>query len=1826
MRFLLWFLCVLFFVHDVTAEEAGAKESYITKGVDKLSSHKASVTAESEPSSFVGNVNTIFGNLLLPSVDLTVQSPVPLPVIRYYNSQSTRCLWMYGMGMSSNYPLGIQGGELDDEGHYAYMIAEEDGGSIVSCAARVHHDEMTFYLEPATIHEGLTNAGGNEIGARTNLKNLHYKLKMKGGYHGQREVGSWTAYLPNGGEREYHTAPEFDVAVNLRREKKPNGNSVEYSYHGGNWIGGQPKEIRAVGDKETLSWLKIDYDKKKNHIDVTASNGKTLCYSYSMVKTEKFGLVPFIKKVTSTDIPDTSYEYDEVGHQEYLSKVSFPDGRFVKYKYDKQGRVIEQRAPIGKDNAVQTLFRYEYKDYHTNVWDARNVKSTFWFSSKKRLTRVEKELNGEMYRGEQLIWGSYDHISKGSRDESTEGNLLAKTVYGSDKKSHSCLQYTYDSHGNVIQETLFGNLTGNGKKSFDVSKDGEPEDKKLERYSKYYTYSKDRFHRLTEATEDDGSRVVFRYKPKTDLLSAKYTYDGKKIRVREFFEYDENAVVVKKIIDNGSSEERSDLTGVTERRITDITPVRKKTAYGVGQPESIIEMYYDVAAKETRWLNCHVFSYNQAGLVTREQVFDAHHHKKYTLYNSYNKKNKLIEHVDAIKRKTTYRYDENLNKTREQLVGSGVCTTFEYDHADRVIAVHEHFSDNSSFDTTFAYDAAGNKTAMTDKFGERTWYEYDDVNRLTKIVYPYTVSTNETTIRPTITKRYDLFDNVSEETDQNGHKTCFEYTIRNTPSLITYPDGTTEQFEYNVNGTLAWKKEKNGTKTIYTYDFLKRVVKTEKLDAEGKSLSTTSNEYDAFHCISSTDPMGYTTVYQYDGAGRLSNIIRATKKKKERTEYLYDTLGRRRVTRQYLDDKTYLTTIEERDCIDRVTEVKTEAPSGKLLSWKKFTYDIRGNCTEYDSYSSMKSYSATKTSYDVKNQPSSITDALSHTTKTTYNYAFDNGRQQKVLQKTTTDPLGMRTIETMDAFGRLESIEKFSPKKALLSRTIFRYDGKGNKTSETQELYSNGVRTGTYRIEWAYNAVDQVITMVEQPRTAEEKRTSYTYNKAGLLKNIYQPNEVSLYHTYDGLSRLSTLEASDKSIFYEYTYDRNNNPITIKDKVSGHVLEKTYDVWGRERSEMLFPDLAIRYSHDALGRVTKYQCFDHVVEYRYNDGTLSDVIRKDNNGKEHYRHHYSSFDMEGNVTKAELINNLGAALFSWDALGRNTSIKTPYWNEALKRFDAVGNLLEASFTDGAGTAECAYSYDDLYQLKHESGVITASYQNDSIANRLKKNDNVYTINTLNQLLSNGEGSFSYDKNGNVTQIVTPQRTLRFSYDGLNRLTAIEEPKKFQVKFLYDAFHRRIRKDVFTWKGSWKKRDRYRYVYFGQREIGALDSSNNVVEFRTLGVGKGAELGAAIAIELHDTLFCPIHDHRGNVTALINAKKQVAESYRYSAFGEEKIFDQSGNSISESSLHNPWRFASKRVDSETGLSFFGRRYYLASTGRFITADPVGFGDGPNLYAYTHNSPLMLVDPYGLTAMEDESIIGSEFAEGFIEAEKHPFNTFASDAMYLLEIPKAINSFDFSHISEVLRGSSRDEMVQFAARRSGEVTSIALLACPLGEIRKLVISTLFRSAKVVASWAARRAATRAATKAAEATVEKTAAVYAEQVGKRSKFFQNARIHPGKQGKHISGTNSYKTLSEEERATKSLLTTNENPTDLLREAAGNGTWTTSGAPWEVGGKEVFDFRRPIGIWKGKEGTISLPSTRGTVHYKANAEAHIVPAHPQELHTHVFNQMVPP
>jgi RHS repeat-associated protein len=61
---------------------------------------------------------------------------------------------------------------------------------------------------------------------------------------------------------------------------------------------------------------------------------------------------------------------------------------------------------------------------------------------------------------------------------------------------------------------------------------------------------------------------------------------------------------------------------------------------------------------------------------------------------------------------------------------------------------------------------------------------------------------------------------------------------------------------------------------------------------------------------------------------------------------------------------------------------------------------------------------------------------------------------------------------------------------------------------------------------------------------------------------------------------------------------------------------------------------------------------------------------------------------------------------------------------------------------------------------------------------------------------------------------------------------------------------------------------------------------------------------------------------------------------------------------------PFKYTGRRLDPETGLYYYRARYYSASLGRFLQADPIGYGDDMNMYAYVGGDPVNATDPSGM----------------------------------------------------------------------------------------------------------------------------------------------------------------------------------------------------------------------------------------------------------------------
>ncbi len=273
---------------------------------------------------------------------------------------------------------------------------------------------------------------------------------------------------------------------------------------------------------------------------------------------------------------------------------------------------------------------------------------------------------------------------------------------------------------------------------------------------------------LLVVEEHPGLEYRYSYHPDTDLLSAKYTiYDGK-IRMREFYGYDDYAAPNLEIVDDGSGIERHDLTDVTERRIKQIT----NTDYPPkGLPFIICEKYLDLNThSEVLTKKIENYYSGQEGWLRVQCHTDCYENLAYKLEWKYDWQGNPIQEMDALGQTITRAYDENKNITHETT--SGKTKRFTYDFMDRCIREEEQWDDGTVLVQTSRYDAAGQKIASTDAYGQETLYAYDLAGRVSKITAPC----HEGTIQPVVLKEYDPFGNVISITNPLGHKTTAAYT------------------------------------------------------------------------------------------------------------------------------------------------------------------------------------------------------------------------------------------------------------------------------------------------------------------------------------------------------------------------------------------------------------------------------------------------------------------------------------------------------------------------------------------------------------------------------------------------------------------------------------------------------------------------------------------------------------------------------------------------------------------------------------------------------------------------------------------------------------------------------------------------------------------------------------------------------------------------------------------------------------------------------------------------------------------------------------------
>ncbi len=110
----------------------------------------------------------------------------------------------------------------------------------------------------------------------------------------------------------------------------------------------------------------------------------------------------------------------------------------------------------------------------------------------------------------------------------------------------------------------------------------------------------------------------------------------------------------------------------------------------------------------------------------------------------------------------------------------------------------------------------------------------------------------------------------------------------------------------------------------------------------------------------------------------------------------------------------------------------------------------------------------------------------------------------------------------------------------------------------------------------------------------------------------------------------------------------------------------------------------------------------------------------------------------------------------------------------------------------------------------------------------------------------------------------------------------------------------------------------------------------------------------------DELLCEnnewmLGDHLNTVRAVVKNGECVHKRLKYSAFGE--LLNEPDDEIA-------FAYTGKLFDAKTGLQWNINRWYDPKVGRWISEDPIGFGDGVNTSCYVKNRPIQSMDSLGL----------------------------------------------------------------------------------------------------------------------------------------------------------------------------------------------------------------------------------------------------------------------
>lgn len=535
--------------------------------------------------------------------------------------------------------------------------------------------------------------------------------------------------------------------------------------------------------------------------------------------------------------------------------------------------------------------------------------------------------------------------------------------------------------------------------------------------------------------------------------------------------------------------------------------------------------------------------------------------------------------------------------------------------------------------------------------------------------------------------------------------------------------------------------------------------------------------------------------------------------------------------------------------------------------------------------------------------------------------------------------------------------------------TGFRWDGMGRKT---RTLWDEG--SAVQRVEQAtfdgivqltrtdpknqvttyqHDALHRVENVLYTGASTDNRH--YDFDLVGNLLEVSYPNETvarkilrGSIQEFDKLNRL--IEETSAGATHVHTYDKAGNRRTTLYAASGRSLVSSYDKLNR------------------LLTVTE-------------NGTASTSY---------------GYDLGGNVTRKFLPNGT-ATLSTFDALNRKLTeaTRTGGGTGALvsifdysqphgafpSGYDNIGNVLKiveeyghASVNNRTVTNE----YDRVYRLATETGgpTVTTAYGYDKNNNRTSKvvtggsnpgtwisvygtTADGYNSNQLKAVTKSGVvTNFLYDANGNrSTKQVGGATVQTYGFDFENRLISLTDSVKGTFAYSYDHRTRRVGRNESAASGI-----NTELSFAGGQSVQEYTSGSGTPNVELIrGSDYGGGIGGILYTIRSGARSFNAYNSRGDVVTQTDALASITWQAAYEAFGTRT--QEEGTSLDRQK-------ANTKDEDPTGLLNEGMRYRDLEFGTFLTRDPAGFIDGPNVYTYVRQNPWTMFDPLGLASADEK----------------------------------------------------------------------------------------------------------------------------------------------------------------------------------------------------------------------------------------------------------------